>query len=81
MDLMLLRAVLGWCTLLNFALLMWWWCALMFMGDFVYRVHTKWFDIDRPRFDAIHYTGMMLFKLAVFVLNVVPYLALLIVMD
>jgi hypothetical protein len=48
-----------------------------FAGNFVRRVHGRWFELSRGQFDAIHYQGMMIFKLLVFLFNVVPLLSLL----
>lgn len=78
MDLETLRAFLGWCTLINFALLLWWWAWIALAGDWVYRVHTGLIRIQlsRPAFDAVHYAAMSLFKLLVILFNVVPYLVL-----
>ena len=54
----------------------WGWLAAA--GDSVYQLHGDLLQIQisRPVFDAIHYGGMLLFKLLVFVFNVVPYLVL-----
>ena len=79
MTMEMFRAVLGWCAIINMGLLLWWFLFMMFGGDFVYRLHGKWFPMPRERFNAIHYAGIMCFKLAVFVFNIVPYLALRIV--
>ncbi len=78
MDLDALRTLLGWSTLINFALLLWWWGWLALAGDWVYRSHQSFIriEISRPVFDATHYAGMSLFKLLVMLFNVVPYLVL-----
>ena len=79
MNIELLREILGWCTLINFGLLLWWWLFFILAHDWMYRLHSRWFKLSVEQFDAIHYSGMAIFKLVVFVFNVVPYLALLIV--
>ncbi len=78
MDVERTRKLLGWCTLINFVILMWWWGWLALAGDFVYQMHVELLklQISRPIFDAIHYAGMALFKLFILVFNLVPYLAL-----
>ena len=53
--------------------------VLVFARDFIFRVHTRWFKISEERFDEIHYTMMGYYKLVVFVFNLIPYLALRIV--
>lgn len=79
MTIELLRNILGWCAVMNLGLLLWWALFFMFAHDFVYRLHGKWFKLSAERFDAIHYTGMAFFKIAIFVFNIVPYFALRIV--
>ena len=74
-----LRSMLGWCTLINIALLLWWWLMLSFAHDWVYRFHGNWFRLSVETFDAIHYSGIAVFKIAIFMFNLVPYLALRIV--
>lgn len=71
-----LVAFLGWCTLINIGLLLWWFLWLWLAHDWVYRMHAKWFKISEEHFDAIHYTAIAFFKLVVIVFNIVPYLAL-----
>lgn len=72
----LIRAFLGWCTLINFAILLWWFGFLTFARDWVLRLHRRWFRLEESTFDAIHYGGMLAFKLAIFFFNIVPYIAL-----
>jgi hypothetical protein len=71
-----LRTFLGWCTVLNLGMLTCWFLALVFVHDFVFKIHSWWFEISEERFDEIHYTMMAYYKLAVFLLNVTPYLVL-----
>ena len=71
--------VLAWCAVINVGLLLWWFLMFALAHDFVYRLHGKWFKLTVERFDAIHYAGMAFFKIGIFLLNIVPYLALRIV--
>jgi len=75
-----IRDVLAWCAVINIGLLLWWFLMFALAHDFVYRLHGKWFKLTVERFDAIHYAGMAFFKIGIFLLNIVPYLALRIVM-
>jgi hypothetical protein len=79
MTVELLREVLGWCSVINIAILIWWWLWVFFAHDLMYRIHGKWFRISVETFDSINYGGMGLFKLAIIVFNLVPYIALRIV--
>ena len=72
----ILLGVLGWSTVINIGLLLWWSLWILFAHDFVYRIHSKWFKIPVEKFDAIHYAGMAFYKITIIVFNVVPYLAL-----
>ena len=72
--------VLAWCAVINIGLLLWWFLMFVLAHDFVYRLHGKWFKLTVERFDGIHYAGMAFFKIGIFLLNIVPYLALRIVM-
>jgi hypothetical protein len=76
MDIETLRSFLAWCTLFNWILLLIWWLFIAVAGDWVYAIHTKWFEIPRDSFETVHYAGMAFFKIAVFVFNLVPYLVL-----
>ena len=79
MTVEVIRDALLWCFIINMGLLLWWFAFLTFAHDWVYRVHSRWYKLSEERFDAIHYTGILLFKVGVFAFNLVPYLALLIV--
>ena len=74
-----LSGLLGWCSIINIGLLLWWFLMLMFAHDFVYRLHTKWFKIPRETFDTIHYAAIAFYKIAIFIFNIIPYFALQIV--
>jgi hypothetical protein len=76
MTLTELREILGWCALINMGLLAWWLLFIMLAHDWTWRLHSRWFSLTRERFDAIHYQGMAFYKVAIFLFNVVPWLAL-----
>jgi len=79
MTVELLREVLGWATLINLGLVSWWFVVFLFAHNWMYQLHSKWFNLSVERFDAIHYAGMAFFKISVFIFNLAPYLALRIV--
>ena len=76
MTVVTIRELLGWCCVINMGLLLWWFLIILFAHDWVYRIHSKWFKMSKETFDAIHYTGIAFFKIAIFVFNIVPYIAL-----
>ncbi len=73
------REFLGWCVVINFGLLMWWLAMIIFARDWVHKMHGRWFRLTAEQFDLVHYAGMAFFKIAIFLFNVVPYVALRIV--
>ncbi len=77
----LVRDTLLWCTVINFGLLTLWFVGFIVARDWIRRLHGKWFKFSEESFDVIHYAGMAIFKLLIFVFNLVPYIALLIVGD
>ena len=79
MEIAAIRAALLWCTVINYGLLVLWFVMFAVVHEWLYGFHGRWFKISVERFDAIHYGGMAVYKIAIFVFNLVPYLALLIV--
>ena len=79
MTIEMVCSVLGWCTVINVGLLLWWCLMFWLAHDWVYQFHGKMFKISVETFDSIHYAGMAGFKIGIFLLNLVPYLALQIV--
>jgi len=64
--------------IINFSLLMLWVLMLKFAHDWVYNIHS-WLgfkNLSVEKFDEIHYQSIAYFKLTVYIFNLVPYLAL-----
>ena len=73
------RAFFGWCAVVNIGLLISWFLFFWLAHDLMYRFHGQLFKISVETFDSIHYAGMAVFKIGIFLLNLVPYLALTII--
>ena len=76
MDIEAIRAFFGWCAVINGAFLL---LAFLFCtqaGDWVYKMHSKWFPITREAFTLTMYCFIGGMKILVIMLNLVPYLAL-----
>jgi hypothetical protein len=71
-----LQTFLGWCTVINLGLLLYWILALVFAHDWVFWVHSSAVEISKESFAEINYAMMGYFKLAVILFNVTPYLVL-----
>lgn len=78
MNLELARSILLWCTGINYAVLLLWFILFCFARDWTYRLHGRWFRLSAEQFDAIHYAGMAIYKVGIILLNLVPFVALLI---
>ena len=76
MTVELLKGTLAWSAVLNMGILLWWFLFLAFAHDWVYKMHNKFYHIQREQFDAIHYAGMAFYKICIFTFFIVPYLAL-----
>lgn len=76
-DLMALRTILIWALVVNYAVLLVWFGAIVFAHDRVYRLHTRWFRLSRETFDALHYGGMAAYKIGTLLLNVAPLVGVL----
>ena len=79
MEINTVRAFFMWCTIINGGLLVLSFLICACAGDWVYRMHSRWFAISREAFNVAIYSLIGLFKILVLALNLVPYLALLIV--
>ena len=68
--------VLLWCFVFSIAVLLLWWVLLVLFGNWVYAVHTYFFEISRNQFDVVHYAGMALLKIGAFGLFLFPFLGI-----
>ncbi len=68
--------VLGWTTVLNYMVLLLWFFVYVFGSDKIYRLHSRWFVMTREQFSQLHYLGMMVYKLAIFLFLLSPYISL-----
>ena len=76
MTVELLKGILAWSAVLNMGILLWWFLFITFAPNWVYKVHSKFYNIQREQFDAIHYAGMAFYKICIFTFFITPYLAL-----
>lgn len=76
MDVPTLSKILGWSALINLGMLTFWFLAFVFAGARIHQLHSRWFKVSRETFDAAHYCGLGIFKLAVLLFNVAPWAAL-----
>lgn len=78
LTLSVLQTLLGWCTVINFTVLSVWFVLWVIAREQIYALHQRWFPaLSKAQFEALHYNGMALFKLAIMLFNLAPYVALL----
>ena len=79
MDLATLTTLFMWCTIINGGFLILWIAFCVLSPDLVYRTQSKWFPIPRETFNVVIYSFLGAFKVLFLIFNLVPYVALLIV--
>ncbi len=78
MNIVTLRTFLMWCTILNVGLMALAFLVLALARDWVYRMHSRWFPMPREAFNVVIYSFLGVMKLFVWVFNIIPLLALVI---
>ena len=71
-----LREFLGWCALLNIAMMILASIAVVCFRGPIIRVHQKMFDLDDRDLSRAYFQYLAQYKIATLVLCVVPYLTL-----
>lgn len=74
-----LTALFGWMSVISIGLLLFTTLMLLILRDWVASVHGRLFDIAPKELHESYFKYLAQFKIAVLVLNVVPYLAMRIV--
>jgi hypothetical protein len=64
------------CFLLSVLVLLIWFFFTVAAADWIYNIHSRWFQIDRSRFDVIWYCGMGIVKLIAFIFFLLPYISI-----
>ena len=72
------QSFLGWNLVIHWSILLVWVILLKWAPSPIYKLHNYWVPITKQAFSMIHYGGIGLYKLLIFVFVMVPYLVLLI---
>ena len=78
MDVQTLTTFFMWCTILNFALMIFGFLMSSVAVDLAYQIHSRFFPISREAFNVAVYCLMGFYKIVFFIFIVIPYVALLI---
>jgi len=76
MNIQELQQFLLGCLGLNYLLLLIWSGLVIFAHDWVYKLHSQAFMLSIETFDAIHYAGLALYKIAIIFFNLIPLLVI-----
>lgn len=76
MDIDILRQFFGWSAVINMGILLLWSGIIGVARNRIYKIHSVWFKISEEQFNAIHYMGIMFYKLTISGLFIVPYIVL-----
>ena len=71
-----LTAFFGWCTAINFGMLLVASIMLAFMRSGMSTIHGKMFELSEGDLSRAYFQYLAQYKIAIFVFNLVPYVAL-----
>ena len=66
------RSFFLWCTVINFGLLLVWALVATIGRNLVYGLCRRVFRVSPEQFDLLNLGGITLYKMAIFLLNLVP---------
>ena len=71
-----LRHFFGWCAIINYSVLIVW--VLLYLAAYtpLKNLTQRLIKVSDETFDSSNYWGMVIFKLAIWMFNITPYLAL-----
>ena len=79
MNIEMARSFFFWCTCINYGLLVVWALLFMFGHDGLFRLNGKWARLSTEQFDMLNIAGITLYKMGIFLFNLVPCIVLYII--
>lgn len=76
MTLESLMVFLGWCSVINIVVLISTTVSLLAFKGPITRIHSQMFGVDPENLPTTYFQYLANYKIAIFMLNIVPYLAL-----
>ena len=71
-----LMVFLGWCSVINILVLIFSTISLLLFKGPITAIHSKMFGVDPDNIATLYFQYLANYKIAIFMLNIVPYLAL-----
>ncbi len=72
----ILTKFFGWCAVINIGLLMLSSISVILLRDSISRIHAKMFNLQENDLSRAYFQYLAQYKIAIIVLNIVPYFAL-----
>ncbi|MDC0407034.1 hypothetical protein OAM82_00075 [Candidatus Thioglobus sp.] len=79
MTVQMWQSFLGWSVVINSTVVILWVLMIKYAYNYTFKMHSYWIPISKESFNAIHYGGIGLYKLAIFMFNLVPYFVLMMI--
>ena len=79
MDIEMLKTFFMWCSIINICLLLLGFVMWLLTSERIYALHGRWFPMPRETFNALFYALLGLYKIIIFVFNIVPWIVLAII--
>ena len=76
MDLLQLTEFFGWCTVINAVLLIIAWAIMQAFAKPIQALHQRMFALDEQTLQTVYFKFFGHYKLAIYVFNLAPYIAL-----
>ena len=76
MTIDLLTQFIAWFTLINYALLLILWLAMLVMRDFVISIHSATMHVPKPELPRLYFQFFAFYKVLILTFGLVPYLVL-----
>jgi len=76
MNIQTLKRFFLWCTIINVSLLLLSTLVCIYAPDWLYSMHGNWFSIPSETLNIIMYSYLGLFKIFIYIFNIVPFIAL-----
>ena len=71
-----LTTFLGWCSIINIGVLLFSTLMMIVVRDFAIKLHSSLFGVNAEELPLIYLQYLGNFKVAIIILNIVPYIAL-----
>lgn len=77
-QLVLIKSFLGWCSIINICFFLFSTLALTLFRKDVLNLHSKIFDLDKTALNLEYFKYLAIYKIAILIFYIIPYLALVI---